>query len=167
MPGSEQGIDSQHYQVIPRTLVFITRDDEILLLKGSPNKKLWANKYNGIGGHIEAGEDVYSSVRRELFEESGLDIQPLTLCGSVMINVGEKTGIHIFIFKGEYKAGDIRESKEGSLEWIKKDALLQLPLVEDLKVILPALLSMEKGKFLFARYHYDEVDQMKIDYFIV
>ena len=167
MPVTDQGIDNQHYQVIPRTLVFITRGDEILMLKGAPTKRLWANKYNGVGGHIEAGEDVYSSAKRELFEESGLDINPLILCGSILINVGEKTGIHIFLFKGEYTEGELRESREGSLEWIHKEKIMQIPLVEDLKIILPEILTLERGKMLYARYYYGKTEQIKIDYSIV
>ena len=57
MPKQDQGIDvslkRQRFTVIPRTLVFITRGDHVLLLRGSAQKRIWANKYNGIGGHIE------------------------------------------------------------------------------------------------------------------
>ena len=60
MPKQDQGIDvslkRQRYAVIPRTLVFITRADCVLLLRGSAQKRIWANKYNGIGGHIERDE---------------------------------------------------------------------------------------------------------------
>jgi 8-oxo-dGTP diphosphatase len=68
MPKSEQGVNQGRFSVIPRTLIFITHGDKILLIKGSPFKRLWANQYNGIGGHIEKGEDVLSAARRELRE---------------------------------------------------------------------------------------------------
>ena len=65
MSKNDQGIDvslkRQRYTVIPRTLVFITRDERVLLLRGAPTKRIWANKYNGIGGHIERDEDIYSA----------------------------------------------------------------------------------------------------------
>jgi hypothetical protein len=38
MPKSEQGALSDRYAIIPRTLIFITRPGEILLLKGAPTK---------------------------------------------------------------------------------------------------------------------------------
>ncbi|MCH7664271.1 MAG: NUDIX domain-containing protein, partial [Chloroflexi bacterium] len=65
MNASHQGESNDRYQLIPRVLIFITRGDEVLLLKGAPDKNLWANLYNGVGGHIERGEDVLSAARRE------------------------------------------------------------------------------------------------------
>ncbi|MDP3183744.1 MAG: NUDIX domain-containing protein, partial [Anaerolineales bacterium] len=66
MPASEQGVSRDRYMLIPRTLIFLRRGDSVLLIKGAPHKRLWANKYNGVGGHLERGEDVLSAARREL-----------------------------------------------------------------------------------------------------
>ena len=65
MPASDQGIGEQRYMLIPRTLIFVTHEDQLLLLKGASDKRLWAERYNGIGGHVEQGEDVLSAARRE------------------------------------------------------------------------------------------------------
>ena len=43
MPREEQGVTSDRFSVIPRSLIFINRGDQILLLRGAPNKRLWAN----------------------------------------------------------------------------------------------------------------------------
>ncbi|MCC6299789.1 MAG: hypothetical protein IT314_10855 [Anaerolineales bacterium] len=52
MPLSDQGTTSNRYTLIPRTAIFLRRRDSYLLLKGAPTKRLWANKYNGLGGHL-------------------------------------------------------------------------------------------------------------------
>ena len=64
MPASDQKVSHEHYSLVPRTLIFLTCGENVLLLKGAPQKRLWAGQYNGVGGHIERGEDVLSSVLR-------------------------------------------------------------------------------------------------------
>jgi len=163
MPKSDQGVRNDRYQIIPRTLIFVTRGDKVLLLKGAPHKRLWANLYNGIGGHIERGEDALSAARRELAEESGLQVSSLALVGTVIADASEWTGIGIYVYKGIYAEGEPVSSEEGRLEWIDVHELDRYPLVEDLKVILPCLLSMAPGDPPFsALYEYDEKDELCI-----
>lgn len=165
MPKKDQGVSNNRFQIIPRTLIFITRGDRLLLIKGHPQKRIWANLYNGIGGHIERGEDVLSAARRELKEEAGLDVTELWLCGIVMIDAGEDTGIGLFVFRGETEQEPIENSAEGTLEWIPFDHLQEYPLVEDLPILIPRVLSQERSENLFfARYWYDENDRLKISF---
>ena len=101
MPASDQGVNFDRYMFVARTLIFLTRGEKVLLLKGAQNKRLWAGLYNGIGGHIEKGEDVISAARRELFEETGLASSNLMLHGIVTVDTQGIPGVCIFIFKGE------------------------------------------------------------------
>ncbi len=87
MSERDQGFNPDRFVVIPRTLIFIFDEDRVLLLKGADDKNIWANKYNGVGGHVEAGEDILESAARELFEETGITNVALRLCGQVMISL--------------------------------------------------------------------------------
>jgi 8-oxo-dGTP diphosphatase len=163
MPKSEQGVTFDRYAIIPRTLIFITRGEEVLLLRGAAHKRLWANRYNGVGGHIERGEDALSAAQRELVEETGLEESKLRLVGTVFIDAGVERGIGLFVFRGEYAGGALHESDEGNLEWVQTSQLGELELVEDLKALLPLILSMRPSDPPFsALYYYDASDQMQI-----
>ena len=165
MPSSDQGTSEDRYMLIPRTLIFLTRGDTVLLLKGAPNKRLWSNRYNGIGGHIEPGEDILSAAKRELIEETGLSPETLWLCGTIMIDTGVNPGIGIYIFRGDCLDGDLIPSQEGTPTWIPVSHLKNYPLVEDLYTLLPRILTLNPNDPpLSALYAYTPEDQLIIKF---
>jgi 8-oxo-dGTP diphosphatase len=163
MPSSEQGVTRDRYTLIPRTLIFLMRGERVLLLKGAPHKRLWANRYNGVGGHIERGEDVLTSARRELAEETGLQAPELWLCGVITVDTGLDIGIGIYVLKGECTSGEAHPSSEGDLEWVAFADVFNKPLVEDLYQLLPRVLQMQPGDLPFAaHYVYDKEGKMVV-----
>ncbi len=162
MPRDEQGLSQDRYMCIPRTLIFLTRGDSVLLLKGASTKRIWANKYNGVGGHVERNEDVLSSAKRELDEETGLSTD-LHLVGTLQVDVEPQTGICVYIFTGECLEGEPRPSDEGTLEWLPFDKLDQYPLVNDVALLLARIRSMNAGDSPFsARSFYDENEKLSV-----
>ena len=163
MPRTDQGVNHERYRVIPRTLIFVTRGESVLLIRGAPTKRLWANRYNGIGGHIERGETVLAAARRELDEEAGIQAEALRLVGTLLVDADENTGICLFILRGAYAAGMPAASKEGHPEWVGLAQLEGLPQVEDLNVILPRVLAAKSGDAPFsARSFYDQDERLQV-----
>lgn len=99
----------------------------------------WSNLLNGIGGHIERGEDPRSAALREIKEETGLNLPPsaLYLSGVVTVDVGKSPGIGLYIFVGETEIAETSSSPEGNPVWIALDDFDTQTLVEDLPALLP------------------------------
>lgn len=164
MPISDQGINLERYMLIPRTAIFVRRGNSYLLLKGAPDKRLWAGKYNGLGGHIEPGEDVLSAAQRELLEESGLRAD-LWLCGTVIVDTGQNPGVCLFVFSGECSQGEPGLSEEGTAEWVPFEALGELPVVEDLPALMGRIHAMRRGDVIFsARSYYDSQGKLILEF---
>jgi 8-oxo-dGTP diphosphatase len=152
------------YQAVPRVLIFLrsrhpqTGAEEVLLLKGAPTKRLWANHYNGLGGHVEADEDIYAAAVREVWEEAGIDLRDepgrLALRGVINIDTGHDEqgpapGILMFVFVGDAPTRDVVPSIEGELAWLPLTALRDHPLVDDLYEVIPRALA---GPFFYGHY---------------
>lgn len=164
MQSNDQGTrepDRRRYQAIPRTLIFVSSAnpdngaEEILLLKGAPDKRLWANKYNGLGGHVEVDEDILAAARRELLEEAGLLVDDLNLRGVVNIDTGHdengpRPGVLIFVFVARSDVRAVVATDEGAPEWVPVARLGDYPLVDDLYEVIPRALA--DGPLFFGHY---------------
>ena len=167
MPASDQGVGvSRHrFQIIPRVLCFVRHGDDVLLIRGAATKRIWAGKYNGVGGHVEAGESPTAAARREIREETGLEVDGLRLRGVITIHTGEPVGIGLYVYSAWASGRDVIASTEGQLEWVHPGSLGALDLVEDLTTIIPRALAQDDSEAPFsARYHYDDQGRLIIHF---
>lgn len=164
----EQGADATggRWLTIPRSLCFIRNGSDVLLMKRGPHRRVFPNRYNGVGGHIERDEDPYSATRREILEETGLEVENLCLRGIHNIDAGANTGILMFVFTADAPHRNfVGDGEEGTLHWIAVDKIGELDLVEDLPQILPRVLAMRPDDPpYFAHVSYDDRDAIVIQF---
>jgi 8-oxo-dGTP diphosphatase len=162
---AEQGTTVPRYMVVPRVLCFLQHEGAVLLLKGAPDKRIWADKYNGLGGHVEREEDPYQAARREIREEAGLEVEDLSLGGVVHVSLSSGPGVMMFVFTGVVPCRQVRSSAEGQLEWVAWERIPQLPVVADLPILLGRLHGRQDGAPpFFARSYYDEAGRLRLDF---
>ena len=119
----------------------------MLLLRHPTDADRFAGQWNGVGGHVEAGEDVRSAARRELREEAGVEVPDLALCG-VVHESGLLGAAHVlFVFTGRAAHRDVVPEGGVTLAWHPVDGLAALPLVHDVATLLPRALDAQEVFF--------------------
>lgn len=75
------------FKPIASTLAYIlSPDKKRVLLVHRTFKESDDNlgKYNGIGGKVERGESVSEGIKREIREETGLEVRSMSLRGTII-----------------------------------------------------------------------------------
>jgi 8-oxo-dGTP diphosphatase len=141
------------YTPILATLAYILSPDGRRVLLVHRNRRpedAHYGKYNGLGGKLDPGEDVVTGVRREVREESGLECEALLLRGTISWPGFGKHGEDWFgfVFRVDRWSGRPRaDNPEGTLEWVERERLLQLPLWEGDRHFLPLVFDEDGRQF--------------------
>ena len=132
----------ERYTLYPRTLTLLLHGEDVLLIQRSPDARLFPGMFNGVGGHIERGEDILSAARREVHEETGLDAPNLMLRCLLHVDEGaDRPGVLVFVFVGHIQQRHVIESSEGTLHWVPLERIAELDLMPDLPAILTRVLT--------------------------
>jgi 8-oxo-dGTP pyrophosphatase MutT (NUDIX family) len=107
------------------TLVFLLRDDEILL--GLKKRGFAQGKLNGFGGKIENGESIESAAARELHEECGVHVDLADLKSVARLDFFFPAKpewdqvVHVFV--AERWRGEPSETEEMLPMWVKTNSI--------------------------------------------
>jgi 8-oxo-dGTP diphosphatase len=104
--------------------VSIFVNDKVLIIK--ENKPSAVDKWNFPSGHIEYGEDILYSARREVKEETGLDIKLIGTTGVYNFISSTDNQVIKFHFIGEVTGGTLNLEEDEIIDskWIKVNDLL-------------------------------------------
>ncbi|MBA3946940.1 MAG: 8-oxo-dGTP diphosphatase [Herpetosiphonaceae bacterium] len=141
------------YQPILATLGYVLTPDREQVLVIHRNKRpddIHYGKYNGLGGRLESNESVTGGMCREIWEESGISVDRLTLRGTISWPGFGKHGEDWFgfIFRIDQWHGDVHAGNhEGTLEWKPLAQLLQLPIWPSDRNFLPMVFDTDPRPF--------------------
>lgn len=131
------------------TLLFVVRDDEILLIR--KKRGLGAGKINGPGGRIDADETPLECAIREVQEELLITPTGVEPCGELMFQFVDGLSIHGYVFIARSHDGEPTETDEAIPLWTPVDAIPYDQMWQDDRLWLPLMLKGRRfvGRFLF------------------
>lgn len=110
----------RYAHVVAVVFCYIIRDGKILLIRRS--KPPSSNEYTVVGGKKEPGEDLAAACRREVAEETNLDVGHLQFRGFVHNYLeGRDFEVITFYFLTDDFSGELKSGSEGDLEWVDLD----------------------------------------------
>ncbi len=101
------------------------------------------------GGHVEPGEPFVDAAVREVFEETGLIVSNLKLCGIKQFPHKSGARYVVFLYKTSEFTGEIHSSDEGEVFWVSKTALPDYTLCDDFLEIIRVMESDSLNEFVY------------------
>lgn len=136
----------QKTENVELTVLCLITDGKKMLLQNRV-KRDWQG-YTLPGGHVEPGESFVDAVKREMREETGLEIQHPRLVGVKQFPI--KNGRYVvLLFKAEEFTGRVISSEEGKMEWITPEELPSLRTVDDFDALLRVMNDPELTEFQY------------------
>ena len=132
------------------TLCVVHQHPKILL--GMKKRGFGAGRWNGFGGKVKEGESLEETAKREMKEESGVDIDDIEKVGIMEFEFeGNPEIIEAHIFKAKNFEGELIESEEMKPQWFYIDEIPFKDMWPDDLHWMPLFLKGKKfkGKFLF------------------
>lgn len=135
------------------TLCYLERGSEYLMLhrirkQNDPNHDKWI----GVGGGIESDETPEDCLLREVREETGLALLRFQKRGVIDFISDRWKDEVMHLYTADRWSGEMIDCDEGVLEWVEKEALLNLPLWAGDRVFLKLL--SENAPFFRLRLEY-------------
>ena len=124
------------YTPILATLGYVLSEDRrsvLMVHRNARQNDQHLGKYNGLGGKLEANEDVAAGMRREIREEAAIECLEMKLRGTLSWPGFGKQGEDWFGFLflvTRYSGTPPAHNPEGDLKWVALDKLETLPLWE-------------------------------------
>jgi nucleoside triphosphatase len=141
----------------------IVNNEEKILLGQSVK---WSDKWTVFGGHVELGEKMEEAVKREVKEETGLDVEvesQLYFSESIFSKEFHNKRHFVFLdyvcrYNGEGKVKVNEEFKKDEYKWVSIDEARKIDLAVGTKQIIEKYLKYQEQKNLLAGWKRCQAD---------
>ena len=116
-------------ELLQTTLCYLEQNGCYLMLHRVKKKNdVNHDKWIGVGGKFEPGEDAQTCALREVYEETGLTMRAPRYRGIVDFFCPPWPAERMHLFTCSDFAGTMTDCDEGTLEWVPKQAVQTLPI---------------------------------------
>ena len=146
------------------TLCYIERDGQYLMMhRVKKEHEINKDKWVGICGHFEKDESPEECLLRETMEETGLTLTDYQLRGIITFSCDRWQTEYMFLYTATGFQGKVGACDEGTLEWIDKTAVYDLPIWAGDKIFFRLLDSRERVFSLKLRYEGEKLVEAVLD----
>lgn len=122
------------------TLCYIEKDGCYLLLhRVKKEYDVNRDKWIGVGGGFESRESPEDCLLREVREETGLTLTSYRLRGVITFLTDGWETEYMFLYTADGFTGRLTDCDEGTLEWVPKAQIYELPIWEGDRIFLRLL----------------------------
>ena len=122
--------------MILSTTCYLEKDGKYLMLY---RDKKESDMNEGVGGKFEPGESPEDCMRREIWEETGFTVRRWRYRGLVTFVSDTWDTEYMHLFTIQDWTGEAKDCDEGTLRWIDRERLLELPMWEGDRLFLELL----------------------------
>ena len=116
-------------ELLQTTLCYLEQNGCYLMLHRVKKKNdVNHDKWIGVGGKFEPGEDAHACALREVYEETGLTMRAPRYRGIVDFFCPPWPAERMHLFTCGDFTGTMTDCDEGTLEWVPKQAVQALPI---------------------------------------
>ena len=141
------------YTPILATLGYVLSPDGrrvLMIHRNARQDDMHLGKYNGLGGKLEASEDVAACMCREIREEAGIECHDLSLRGTISwpgFGKGGEDWLGFLFVITRFSGSPLERNPEGTLEWVEVARVPSLPLWEGDRHFLPLVFDGDPRPF--------------------
>lgn len=148
------------------TLCYIENEDSYLMMhRVKKEYDINKDKWIGVGGHFEKDETPQECLLREVYEETGIKLDNYRARGLVTFISDKWQTEYMYLYTARVDDSLIeKDCDEGTLEWVHKNTVYDLPIWEGDKIFFKLLEEEHPFFFLKLRYEGEDLVEWNVEY---